>query len=111
MVCERLDNIVDPVRRVGFLKIDVEGAELLALRGGADLLRRDRPTILFESGPGSAEKLGLSREELFAFLTKEMGYSVYLVGDYLRGNAPLDIHAFEQCHTYPFRAFNYVAAS
>ena len=108
--CDRLDNIVDPARRVGFLKIDVEGAELLVLRGATELIRRDRPTILFESGPGGAEKFGFSREQLFRFLAEDLGYSVYLIGEYMRGRGPLDLPTFHECHVYPFRAFNYVAA-
>jgi FkbM family methyltransferase len=108
--CDRLDNVVDPARRVGFLKIDVEGAELMVLRGATGLLRRDRPAILFESGPGGAEKFGMSREQLHRFLTEE-GYSVYLIGEYLRGAGPLDFPTFDACHVYPFRAFNYLAVA
>jgi FkbM family methyltransferase len=107
--CDRLDNVADPACRVGFLKIDVEGAELLVLRGATGVLRRDRPAILFESAPGGAEKFGLSRGQLFAFLTDDQGYSIYLIGDYLRGGGPLDLRAFHECHVYPFRAFNYIA--
>jgi FkbM family methyltransferase len=109
--CDRLDNVVDPARRVGFLKIDVEGAELMVLRGATGLLRRDRPVILFESGPGGAEKFGMSREQLYRFLTEDAGYSVYLIGEYLRGAGPLDLRTFDACHVYPFRAFNYLAVT
>ena len=41
-----------PVRRpVHFIKIDVEGAELLAFRGAKELLKEDRPLILSELHP------------------------------------------------------------
>jgi FkbM family methyltransferase len=108
--CDRLDNIVDPDRRADFLKVDVEGAELMVLRGATGVLQRDHPVILFESGPGGAEKFGLTRDQLFTFLTGDMGYSIYLIGDYLRGAGPIDLPTFHECHTYPFRAFNYLAA-
>jgi FkbM family methyltransferase len=42
----RLDSLGLP--RVGFIKVDVEGHELAALKGGAELLRREHPTILVE---------------------------------------------------------------
>lgn len=38
-------------RPVSFIKIDAEGAEVLALRGAARLLQEDRPTILAEVNP------------------------------------------------------------
>jgi hypothetical protein len=109
--CDRLDNFADSARSFDFLKVDVEGAELLVLRGGEGLLRRDRPAILFESGPGSAERYGLSREELFGFLSSDLGYSIYLIGDFMRGERPIDLRTFDECHKFPFRAFNYLAVS
>ena len=42
-----LDDL-DIVRRVALIKLDVEGAELLAVRGALRLIRRDRPAILCE---------------------------------------------------------------
>ncbi len=54
---------------VGFIKLDLEGAELDALRGGVELIRRDRPVILAEAtGVG-----GSSPGELTKFLL-ELGY-------------------------------------
>jgi len=44
----RLDDCLEGEERCSFLKIDVEGAEPLVLRGAERLLRRDRPTILCE---------------------------------------------------------------
>jgi len=42
----RLDDL--GIADVGFIKIDVEGAERLVLAGGRDMLRRDRPNLLIE---------------------------------------------------------------
>ncbi|WP_411082211.1 FkbM family methyltransferase [Streptomyces sp. cmx-18-6] len=36
------------LRGVGFVKMDVDGAEVAALRGAAELLERDRPALLVE---------------------------------------------------------------
>jgi FkbM family methyltransferase len=47
-----------PVRRpVHFIKIDVEGAELLAFRGAKELLKKDRPVILSELHPAQLSKV------------------------------------------------------
>jgi FkbM family methyltransferase len=43
---KRLDSFELP--RVGFIKIDVEGHELAVLKGGANLLRREHPTVFVE---------------------------------------------------------------
>ena len=53
----RVGTIEVPVRRlddlqlddVGFVKIDVEGHELAVLRGAADTLKRNRPTLFIEA--------------------------------------------------------------
>jgi len=45
--CVAIDTLAIP-KRVSFVKIDVEGHELSALRGMEHLLRRDHPTIVIE---------------------------------------------------------------
>jgi FkbM family methyltransferase len=44
----RLDEVLDPNRRVTFIKCDVEGHEDAVMRGGEGLLTRDRPSVLIE---------------------------------------------------------------
>ncbi|MCE9567909.1 MAG: FkbM family methyltransferase [Planctomycetes bacterium] len=110
VVCDCLDNIIDPHRRVDFVKIDVEGAELLALRGGSSLLHRDHPIILFESSPEGGRKFGYSCDQLFRLLNERFGYSIYLIRDFLKGRNPIAVDTFIHSHNYPFRAMNYVAA-
>ncbi len=43
----RLDDL--HLDNIGFIKIDVEGHELAVLRGAADTLKRNRPTLLIEA--------------------------------------------------------------
>ena len=106
---DRLDDVLPNDYRVNFLKVDVEGAELLVFRGATKTLMRSRPLIVFESGPGGAEKFGFTRRQLFDFVT-DQGYRVYFLGDFLGGAASIDLDAFEAAHVYPFKAFNFVAA-
>jgi len=105
----RLDDLLPDDQRIDFVKIDVEGAELGVLRGAERAIERWRPVILFESGPGGAERCGFSRGELFEFFAAR-GYDVLLLKSFLHDREPLDAEAFDRCHVYPFRAFNFVAA-
>lgn len=68
-------------RPVSFIKIDVEGAELLALRGAKKTLERDRPTILCEI---NTRQLGLVSRTTPAQLIVEieaLGYSTWQLRD------------------------------
>ena len=40
-----LDDILQDEERVSFIKMDVEGCELAALKGGEGIIRRDRPKL------------------------------------------------------------------
>jgi FkbM family methyltransferase len=66
---------------VSFLKIDVEGAELLAFRGAANLLRRDRPTILAEMNPAALRRgSGCNPSEVVGYLAR-VGYRCRVLED------------------------------
>jgi hypothetical protein len=68
--CTTLDDTAARFRNPDVLKIDIEGAELLALRGADRLLREVRPTILVE----------LHSDELYdSFLTLMSGYNYRLM--------------------------------
>jgi FkbM family methyltransferase len=93
--------------RIDFMKIDIEGEELAALRGGMKFIERDRPTILFECGADTNE--GLDRRALFDHLTGVMRYDIFTFSDFLYNKGPLGFDEFRKCGVYPFRAFNFLA--
>jgi FkbM family methyltransferase len=72
----RIDSLSIP-RPVRFMKIDVEGAEPIALRGAADILHTDRPIIQFESTPSAGPAYGCAPDALWRMLTRECGYRVF----------------------------------
>jgi hypothetical protein len=75
----RLDGIL-PDRMFRLLKMDVEGAEALLLRGAEGLLRNARiKTILFEINEGALRRAGSSSAELIS-IVKSMGYCVSGLG-------------------------------
>jgi FkbM family methyltransferase len=61
--------------RLDFIKLDVEGYELRALRGGEGLIDTHRPKMWIEINRGALEKHGASAREIFTFLL-DYGYEI-----------------------------------
>jgi len=107
--CTTIDDLFADGPRVDVMKIDVEGAELPALRGARELCARDRPAIVFECAEASGlARFGYDRADLHDLLSG-YGYDVWLVRDYVFGREPLDRGEFAIGDRYPFAGFNYVA--
>jgi FkbM family methyltransferase len=62
----------------GFVKCDVEGAELLVLQGGAETIARCRPLLHLEVNPDWTRSLGYAPPEIVRFLAG-LGYSRFLL--------------------------------
>lgn len=65
--------------RLDFIKADIEGAELLLLQGGAEILRRFKPILMLEVQAHSTRLFGYEPKELFRFM-QELGYGIFWVG-------------------------------
>ncbi|WP_395397006.1 FkbM family methyltransferase [Novosphingobium sp. BL-8A] len=114
---EQLQEIRVPIRRLDDLvgtetadvvKIDVEGAELAVLRGGKALLARDKPTIMFESGP---EEVGdYSKTAIWEWLDRA-DYDVLLPNRVAHNDPGLSCDGFLEAHLYPRRTTNYFAVA
>ncbi len=61
---------------VSMIKIDVQGAELMVLRGAADLLERDGPAIFIELDDAALEAAGTSADDVARFLG-QFGYQMH----------------------------------
>jgi hypothetical protein len=59
---------IDP-RRISLIKLDLEGAELEALRGATDTLARTDAAVLVEYLPDRMRDLGQDPEQLFELMT------------------------------------------
>ena len=72
------------IAQVDFIRMDIEGAELMALNGASAVLDRDRPHVLLEIHPAMlAQRFGGSAEQVVALFTRR-GYRMFaLNGDRL----------------------------
>lgn len=73
------------IGRVALVKMDVEGAELLALRGGVQLLARDRPDLLLEVEERHLTRFGATVAALEDFLSAQ-GYRAATPAGFLANN-------------------------
>lgn len=92
-----LDSEVPKDISISFIKIDVEGAELLVLRGGKNLIKRHQPIIIFEHGLGASDKYGHFPKDIFQFFT-EVDMCIYTLSSYLKNAPPLDLVSFQKMY-------------
>lgn len=67
-----LDSLYTP-GRIDLLKLDIEGMEAAALRGGREVIQRDKPTIIIELNTAASENYGRSDREQEQLL-RDWGY-------------------------------------
>ena len=103
----RLDELVSS-DKVDVIKIDVEGAELGVLRGASELLKKSRPTIMFESGPEMDDGLGYTKKAMYQFLASN-DYAVVVPNRVAHNDSGLTEDGFIESHLYPRRTTNYFA--
>ena len=89
---------------VNFLKIDVEGAELMFLHGATKLFKQQfPPLIMAEMALGTTEGFGYLPNDLIEFIRRHAAYDFYAVDDYrgtlrrIEGFSPDDIGANVLC--------------
>jgi FkbM family methyltransferase len=92
---ELLDHIISPNTVIDFIKIDVEGAEMLVLEGAKKTIQRCKPIVVFEHGLGASDVYGTTPRQMFTFF-KECDMNISLMRDWLAAKPPLSINAFEE---------------
>ncbi len=74
-----LDRALDGLDRLDVLKLDIEGAEGLAVAGATGIITRHRPTILLEYSPDLVERVsGRSGVSMLSDLV-EIGYTIEIL--------------------------------
>ena len=105
-----LDEIIPENEIIDFIKIDVEGAEFCVLKGGKNLLKKNKPIILFEFGKGASDYYGTKPSDLFSYLTEQIGLKIFTLDAYLKSKRNISQSEFE--HLYiSGKEYYFIAAS
>lgn len=77
---DTIDAIVEKegIKSVDVLKIDIEGSEMVALRGAKNTIEKFRPVILLGTNEGALSACGVEIKDLKALL-KELRYKSYVL--------------------------------
>jgi len=100
---DRLDNIIDPSIAIDLIKIDVEGAEMEALKGAEKILKTYKPIILFEFGIGGTDVYATTPEMMFDYLT-DCGLVLSTQENFLSRKGPFNRTEFVGQYT---KGYNY----
>lgn len=93
VVTDLLDNIIPPDHKVDLIKIDVEGGEMLVLEGAKNIIKQQRPYIVFEHGLGASEFYETGPDDVFTFFS-DLDYEIYTLKQFLNKELPMKIDAF-----------------
>lgn len=103
----RLDDLIREPNLVDVMKIDVEGAELIALRGSAKILAEGRPTVMFESG--AVTQAGIVEKQAIWQYLASCNYAIVVPNRVAHNGDGLSCEGFLESHIYPRRTTNYFA--
>ena len=90
---QKLDDLIPITTKIDLIKIDVEGAELLVLRGAKNIIKMHKPIVVFEHGLGGADVYGFGPKDVFDYFA-EMDMHISNLGAYLKNAAPLTLLEF-----------------
>ncbi|MEO6549630.1 MAG: FkbM family methyltransferase [Ferruginibacter sp.] len=91
---EKLDDLIPEGLTIDLIKIDVEGAEYEVLQGAKNILKKNKPIVLFEFGLGAADIYGTTPAvvyELFA----ECGLSISTIEYFNANKKPFSKEEFD----------------
>ncbi len=103
----RLDSLINS-EAIDAIKIDVEGAELDVLRGSLSTITRNRPIIMFESGPPVNGETNSEKTPQWQFF-RDNNYILVVPNRLAHNDDGLTREGYCESHLYPRRTTNYFA--
>lgn len=91
---KKLDEVVNPTTKIDLIKIDVEGAEFGVLKGAEQLLKQQKPIVVFECGLGASDFYGTKPLDIYTYLVDTIGLKLYTLKSYLKQQTSLSASDF-----------------
>jgi FkbM family methyltransferase len=103
----RLDDLIPDDAPIDLIKIDIEGGEYHAMKGGSEIISHRKPVIVFEAGIKSTGHYGVTQNMIFDFLDG-LGMRISTMKRWLHGEPPFTRAEFHQSweNDYYFIAYS-----
>lgn len=101
--------------KVDLLMIDVEGSEIKVLQGAVEMLKKNKPVVVFETHSLYDDWSNGLENSHSALLLKDLGYEVFAVREFHQNidtaSMPIELLPLERtfCETPPHHGFNMLA--
>jgi len=88
--CRRLDDLLKELdyQKIDFIKMDVQGFELLVIEGGKEMIEKNKPTIFFEYWPWGIKNAGGDYKKMMEFLEK-IYKKIFWIDEYIQIHFPV----------------------
>jgi len=90
----KLDTLIPISEKISLIKIDVEGAELLVLKGAKNTIINSKPLILFECGKAGGDAYHFTSNEVYDLLINDYHYSIYTLTNWFKNKESTNKNQF-----------------
>ena len=94
---KKLDDLISG-QKVNLIKIDVEGAELNVLQGAINVLKTEKPYVIFEFGMGASNYYDSTPEKMFQLLCVDAGLKISTLSSFVCSKGALSSDDFQKLY-------------